>query len=70
VLLGTVNPDLTGKERAQVGSDLGLTAQAPPFPTDETVTAEAFPVRYSRFVRDISVSEDAAVISVVDARPR
>jgi hypothetical protein len=47
-----------------------LTAQAPPFPTDETVTAEAFPDRYPRFVRDTSVSEDAAVISVVDARPR
>ena len=70
VLLRTVNPGRTAEDRAQVGSDLGLTTQAPPFPTAETVTAEAFPDRYTRFVRDTAVSEDIAIISVVEARPR
>jgi hypothetical protein len=70
VLLRTVNPDLTPDERAQLGADLGLTAQAPPFPSDETVTAEAVPNRYSRHVRDTSAAANTAIISVVDGRPR
>ena len=52
VLLRTVNPDLTADERAQLATDLGLNAQAPPFPSGETITAEAVPNRYSRYVRD------------------
>jgi hypothetical protein len=47
-----------------------MTAQAPPFPIDETVTADAFPDRYTRFVRDTEAADDTAIVSVVDARPR
>jgi hypothetical protein len=70
VLLRTVNPELTADERAALGDDLGLTAQAPPFPANESVAAEAFPDRFARFVRDTSAASDTAIISVVDARPR
>jgi hypothetical protein len=57
-------------ERAELGGDLGLTAQATPFPTDETVTVDAFPDRYSRFVRDTTAADDTAIIAVFDARPQ
>ncbi len=70
VLVRTVNPVRTAADRAELGTDLGLTAQAPPFPTDDTVTADAFPDRYSRFVRDTEAADDTAIISVVDARSR
>jgi hypothetical protein len=70
VLLRTVNPELTADEQAQLGDDLGLTPQAPPFPANESVAAEAFPDRFARFVRDTSAASDTAIISVVDARPR
>jgi hypothetical protein len=70
VLVRTVNPELTVDERVDLGIDLGLTAQAPPFPTDDRVTVDAFPDRYSRFVRDTTAADDTAIISVVDARPR
>ena len=70
VLLLTVNPRLTADARAQLGNELGLSPQAPPFSADETATAEEFPDRFTRLVRATSVSDDTAVISVVDARPR
>lgn len=70
VLVRTVNPDLTVEELATLGGDLGMTAQAPPFPIDKPVTAEAFPDRYTRFVRDTEAADDTAIISVVEARPR
>ena len=69
VLVRTVNPGLTADARAQLGNELGLSPQAPPFSAGETATAEEFPNRFTRFVRPTSASDDTAVISVVDARP-
>ena len=70
VLVRTVNPDLTADARAQLGDELGLSSQAPPFPAGGTATAEEFPDRFTRYVRATSASDDTSVISVVDARAR
>ena len=70
VLLRTVNPALTAQDRSGIASQLGLAEGRPPFDPGETVTADAFPQRYTRYVRGTSVSAETAVISVVDARPR
>jgi hypothetical protein len=70
VLVRTVNGDVGADELAELAEGLGLSTQAPPFPAGEVTTSEFLSDRYSRFVRPTSVSDDTAVISVVDARPR
>jgi hypothetical protein len=70
VLARTVNARLDADARSSLADELGLSPDAPPFPRGETATAVAPPDRYSRSVRTTSVSDDTAVISVVDARPR
>jgi hypothetical protein len=70
VLVVTVNPALSPTERGDLATTLGLDAGHPPFPADERADAEAAPQRYARVVRDTQVSDETAVISVVDARPR
>lgn len=70
VLVRTVNPSLTSAERASLASALGVDADQPPFASADPVTAEAFPQRYTRSVRDTEVSDETAVISVIDGRPR
>jgi hypothetical protein len=70
VLLRTVNPALTAQDRSGIAAQLGVTEGRPPFDPGETLTADVFPQRYTRYVRDTSVSPETAVISVIDARPR
>jgi hypothetical protein len=70
VLVRTVNPALSDEERVALRDELGLDASRPPFPSAERATAEAFPQRYVRYVRDTAAADETAVISVIDARPR